>query len=248
MRWLLGEPGGRLLLCLPRPPCTQQAAHAGQTSPSLDISASPALPEAPQGPFLRRPAYTPVPSLAAFAFSATPRSADCRLDGTMEGGHHPPRPDLRLHFTLLPAEGGRAPALPPPPPPHVEVCGRGDQPRGQLGAVGGPARAGWGGGAETLISGHGDQGLGSFYLGGGHQPTSCPWASLACSVPNRCFLLPFCLHSRPWAIGAPGPRRPGSDPRPRCKARVTWSHASPPAPHPHPTQPKVPEGMFLKVV
>lgn len=180
----------RLLLCLPRPPCTQHAAHAGQTSLSQDISASPALPEAPRGPFLRRPAYTPVPSLAAFAFSATPRSADCRLDGTVEGG--PPAPDLRLHFKLLPAEGGRAPAL---PPPRVEVCGRGDRPRGQLGAIGGPARAGWGGGAETLISGQGDQGLGSFYLGGGHQPTSCPRASLACSVPNLLFLLPFCLHS-----------------------------------------------------
>ena len=85
MRRLLGEPGPRLLLCLPRPPCTQHAAHTGQTSPSQDISASPALP---RGPFLRRPAYTPFPSLAAFVFSVTPRNADCRLDGTV--GRGPP--------------------------------------------------------------------------------------------------------------------------------------------------------------
>lgn len=188
MRRLVAEPGPRLLLCLARPPCTQHAARAGQTSPSQDISASPALPEAPRGPFLRRPAYVSFPSLAGFVFSATPRSADSRLDGTMGRGP----PDLRLHFTLLPAEGGRAPA---PPPPRVEVCRRGNRPRGQPGAVGSPARAGWDGGAETLILGHGDQGSGSFYLEDGHQPTSCPRASLACSVPDRCFLPSFCVHS-----------------------------------------------------
>lgn len=137
-------------------------------------------------------------------FSVTPR----RLQAGWDRGEGPSRPEAALHTSPSrgrPSSGPAAAAR-----SAGAGTGRGDTPA----LSGGPARAGWGGGAETLISGHDDQDSGSFYLEDGHQPTSCPRASLACSVPNCCFLLPFCVHSLTlghWASGTQAARlRPAS--------------------------------------
>lgn len=200
----------------------------------------PLSPDAPRRPFLLRSVYTPTtcpfPSLPTFAFSRTRRR---RFPAGRDGGAQP-----EAALFASPSRGQ------PSPGPAAAACrglcwaGSGDRPRGHPGAVGGrrrgarpfrwpgPARAGWGGGATTVTSGHGDRGSGSSHPGGG-RPAQLASPSLARSVPERCFLSSFYLHSlTPGHRGSGahaahlGPRVLEARPQPRGHARLP----SPPPP------------------